>query len=62
MLPAAAAALLCPQKGWEDELSAQLSALGLRVKKVAADGSCFFRAISDQLQARTGSAGAAPGS
>ena len=30
------------------ELRTQLHHLGLRVKEVAADGNCFFRALSDQ--------------
>jgi hypothetical protein len=35
---------------YEDNLTLQLSALGLRVKKITADGNCFFRSLSDQLQ------------
>ena len=30
------------------ELRAQLREIGMRVKEVAADGNCFFRAMCDQ--------------
>lgn len=33
-----------------DPLDRQLALLGLRVKNITADGNCFFRALSDQLQ------------
>eukprot|EP00877_Chromochloris_zofingiensis_P004206 jgi/Chrzof1/13787/Cz08g12130.t1 len=34
-----------------DQLERELAALGLRVKKITADGNCFFRALGDQLKA-----------
>ena len=33
-------------------LSAQLSAVGLRIQKVTGDGNCFFRTACDQLEGR----------
>ncbi len=36
----------------QDDLSKELSVLGLRLKKIEADGNCFFRALSDQLKVR----------
>lgn len=33
-----------------DPLDRQLALLGLRVKNITADGNCFFRSLSDQLQ------------
>jgi OTU domain-containing protein 3 len=35
-------------------LDRQLALLGLRVKNITADGNCFFRALSDQLQGDEG--------
>lgn len=35
---------------WQDTLAVQLSAAGLRIKTVTADGNCFFKAAADQLQ------------
>jgi hypothetical protein len=32
----------------------ELALLGLRVKQITADGNCFFRALSDQLEVRRG--------
>ncbi|KAH7624023.1 hypothetical protein Ndes2526B_g01276 [Nannochloris sp. 'desiccata'] len=40
--------------GWETQLATELSQLGLRVHEVAADGSCFFRSLADQLEGRSG--------
>jgi OTU domain-containing protein 3 len=37
-----------------DDLSTELSQHGLRVKIVAADGSCFFRSLADQLEGDNG--------
>jgi OTU domain-containing protein 3 len=37
---------------WETQLATELSHLGLRVHEVAADGSCFFRSLADQLEGR----------
>ncbi|KAK9830321.1 hypothetical protein WJX72_010989 [[Myrmecia] bisecta] len=39
---------------WQDELATELAASGLRVKPVAADGNCFFRAVADQLEGADG--------
>ncbi|KAK9831129.1 hypothetical protein WJX74_004441 [Apatococcus lobatus] len=39
---------------WQDTLGDQLSAAGLRIKTVTADGNCFFRAVADQLQGESG--------
>ncbi|WIA18597.1 hypothetical protein OEZ85_010037 [Tetradesmus obliquus] len=33
-----------------DPLDRELALLGLRVKQITADGNCFFRALSDQLE------------
>eukprot|EP00775_Hariotina_reticulata_P002160 gene2160-2478_t len=33
-----------------DPLDRELALIGLRVKNITADGNCFFRALSDQLQ------------
>jgi len=38
--------------GLRDPLDRELALLGLRVKSITADGNCFFRALSDQLQVR----------
>lgn len=35
-------------------LESELSAIGLRVHEVDADGSCFFRSLADQLEGRSG--------
>jgi OTU-like cysteine protease/SEC-C motif len=42
------------RNGWASELETELSHLGLRVHEVAADGSCFFRSLADQLKGRSG--------
>jgi hypothetical protein len=36
--------------GNDDDLAAELAALGLRIKSINADGNCFFRALGDQLE------------
>eukprot|EP00878_Enallax_costatus_P036593 GHUV01041111.1.p1 GENE.GHUV01041111.1~~GHUV01041111.1.p1 ORF type:complete len:112 (+),score=18.47 GHUV01041111.1:181-516(+) len=33
-----------------DPLDRKLALVGLRVKQITADGNCFFRALSDQLE------------
>lgn len=35
-----------------DDLERELAPLGLRVKTIEADGNCFFRSVSDQLEVR----------
>jgi OTU domain-containing protein 3 len=42
------------RNGWTSQLDAELANLGLRVQEVAADGSCFFRSLADQLEGRSG--------
>lgn len=37
----------------KDDLTERLHAAGLRVRQVAADGNCWFRALADQLQVCT---------
>lgn len=36
-------------KWFSGDVGAELRAIGLRIREVAADGNCFFRALSDQL-------------
>ena len=38
------------KRPWLDELGHSLARKGLRIKAVAADGNCFFRACCDQMQ------------
>lgn len=40
--------------GNEGDLEAELAALALRVKDSTADGNCFFRSVSDQLEVTVG--------
>ncbi|KAL4438223.1 hypothetical protein ABPG77_010584 [Micractinium sp. CCAP 211/92] len=37
-----------------DDLERELAPLGLRVKTIEADGNCFFRSVSDQLEGEGG--------
>jgi OTU domain-containing protein 3 len=34
-------------------LERELAAVGLRVKKITADGNCFFRSVCDQMEVRS---------
>lgn len=34
----------------EGDVETEIAALGLRIKTIAADGNCFYRAVLDQLQ------------
>ena len=37
---------------WLDDLGHSLARKGLRIKGVATDGNCFFRACCDQMRVR----------